>query len=88
MCVFRWLPCDVLLGSFIKRVWFVTPGLHRIGRVSVLIVFLVFSVDDVYAVSDKLEKAGCDFQKKPDEGKSNDKADKRRKCNQQQRLWF
>lgn len=27
------------------------------------------SVDDVYAVSDKLEKAGCDFQKKPDEGR-------------------
>ena len=27
------------------------------------------SVDDVYAVTDKLEKAGCEFQKKPDEGK-------------------
>lgn len=27
------------------------------------------SVDDVYAVTEKLEKAGCAFQKKPDEGK-------------------
>jgi lactoylglutathione lyase len=27
------------------------------------------SVDDVYAVSDKLEKAGCTFKKKPDEGR-------------------
>lgn len=28
----------------------------------------VDSVDDVYALSEKLEKAGCPFQKKPDEG--------------------
>lgn len=27
------------------------------------------SVDDVYALSDKLEKAGCSFKKKPDEGR-------------------
>ena len=27
------------------------------------------SVDDVYAVSEKLEKAGCSFKKKPDEGR-------------------
>ena len=27
------------------------------------------SVDDVYAVTDKLEKAGCAFKKKPDEGR-------------------
>jgi hypothetical protein len=27
-----------------------------------------YSVDDVYAFSEKLEKAGCVFQKKPDEG--------------------
>lgn len=27
------------------------------------------SVDDVYAMTDKLLKAGCDFQKKPDEGR-------------------
>jgi lactoylglutathione lyase len=33
------------------------------------IVFGLSSVDDVYAVSDKLEKAGCSFKKKPDEGR-------------------
>jgi lactoylglutathione lyase len=30
---------------------------------------IAVNVDDVYAVSEQLEKAGCVFQKKPDEGK-------------------
>lgn len=30
---------------------------------------IAVNVDDVYKVSDKLEKAGCAFQKKPDEGR-------------------
>eukprot|EP00039_Didymoeca_costata_P006430 m.90085 g.90085 ORF g.90085 m.90085 type:complete len:743 (+) comp13255_c0_seq6:75-2303(+) len=30
---------------------------------------VAFMVDDVYAASEALEKAGCKFQKKPDEGK-------------------
>jgi hypothetical protein len=32
-------------------------------------VCFINSVDDVYATSDRLEKVGCEFQKKPDEGK-------------------
>jgi hypothetical protein len=36
-----------------------------------LIKFLIFfSVDDVYAMTEKLEIAGCSFKKKPDEGRS------------------
>jgi hypothetical protein len=34
----------------------------------VIFPLIYFSVDDVYAFSEKLEKAGCLFQKKPDEG--------------------
>lgn len=30
---------------------------------------IAVNTDDVYAACDKLEKAGCDFQKKPDEGR-------------------
>jgi lactoylglutathione lyase len=30
---------------------------------------VAMNVDDVYAASDKLEKAGCSFKKKPDEGR-------------------
>jgi hypothetical protein len=33
-------------------------------------ILTFFSVDDVYAMSEKLEKAGCSFKKKPDEGRS------------------
>jgi lactoylglutathione lyase len=32
-------------------------------------VFPIHSVDDVYATCDELEKAGCTFKKKPDEGR-------------------
>lgn len=41
---------------------------HPVSCKFLLLSFSSLSVDDVYAVSDKLEKAGCDFQKKPDEG--------------------
>ncbi len=34
-------------------------------------IVLLRSVDDVYAVTEKLERSGCEFQKKPDEGKTN-----------------
>jgi len=34
---------------------------------------IAVNVDDVYAVSEQLEKAGCIFQKKPDEGKDKEK---------------
>lgn len=30
---------------------------------------LLFSVDDVFEACEKLEKAGCSFKKKPDEGR-------------------
>jgi hypothetical protein len=33
------------------------------------IPFSLSSVDDVYATCEKLEKAGCSFKKKPDEGR-------------------
>lgn len=35
----------------------------------ILLIPCKFSCDDVYALAEKLEKAGCSFQKKPNEGR-------------------
>ena len=55
--------------------WFLEFGLCGIftkscpGLSCLLLACLLFSCDDVYALSEKLEKAGCSFKKKPDEGR-------------------
>jgi len=36
---------------------------------ALIILYITCSCDDVYAASEKLEKAGCSFKKKPDEGR-------------------
>jgi hypothetical protein len=35
----------------------------------ILLIYYIYSCDDVYAACDKLEKAGVTFKKKPDEGR-------------------
>ena len=42
---------------------------NSLARSLALSLLAFVSVDDVYAASDKLEKAGCSFKKKPDEGR-------------------